>query len=286
MARRPSQKSLAPRNVSKWDRLAKHYHDEVITPFSPRVEFRLGDDLDRSLRRWKRDRSLARRIVLDLGIGCGESMLTHAGRVGMAIGLDFSPGMLQSARRTLAAADVHADPDWQLEDAVALASRVRRRRRLDPEVRLVRGDMRDLQALHGLGDLVLGINSITDGQLSATTTMFAEAARCVRPGGRFIGVFPALDTMQYLDSLCARLGVELEYVGEVDYPDGVYVDPGGTRQKFFLPEEIEQLCRAHGLKIRLMEKILYPWRMMEECGWGYFPRHPRLWDWYIIAERC
>ena len=90
-----------PTEQQSWDELAKRYHDDVITPFDPEVDFRLKRDLDRLLRGWRREATLGRRVVIDFGCGIGEATQLVAGQAGLAAGLDFSAGMLDQTQRRL-----------------------------------------------------------------------------------------------------------------------------------------------------------------------------------------
>ena len=114
--------------------------------------------------------------------------------------------------------------------------------------------------------------------------MFASVAACVRPGGVLIAVLPSWDTMHHLSALERRHGGSPASAGTIDGRTGIYTD-GRERAKFFLPEEITQLCQDNQLAVTRLEKIRYPWSLMRRFGWGYYPRSPRIWDWYLVANR-
>jgi SAM-dependent methyltransferase len=100
-------------------------------------------------------------VVLDLGSGAGADVLIAARRVspgGRAIGLDMTPGMLELARKN--AAEAGAD-----------------------NVEFLEGYLEDIPLPDGTVDVVLSncvINLAADKGL-----VLREAARVLRPGGRF-----------------------------------------------------------------------------------------------------
>jgi hypothetical protein len=76
-----------------------------------------------------------------------------------------------------------------------------------------------------------------------------------------------------------------------DLPYAIYPSPerccfSGATQKFYLPEEIIALAEENQLKIRALEKVSYPWEVIQRHGWGYFADSPELWDWYLFAAKA
>jgi hypothetical protein len=115
--------------------------------------------------------------------------------------------------------------------------------------------------------------------------MLDQIIACLRPGGRWIAVFPSLDNVEYLHRLYRRHGVDPAGLGRVSDDGRMYIHGDGERQKFFTPEEIRQLCASRRLTVERLEKIRYPWKLIARYGWGYFPRSPRMWDWYLLARK-
>jgi hypothetical protein len=97
-----------------------------------------------------------------------------------------------------------------------------------------------------------------------------------------MAVLASLDAFHYLSALADRLGVELPDLGRVD-AHGMFHE-GGEQQQFFAPADIERLCGGAGVRVRALAKVRYPWPLVRRFGWGYFPRHPRLWDWYLVGR--
>ncbi len=260
------------------------YDKWVITPFAPGVEFSLRGDVRRLLGAWTR-RGASRRVVLDLGCGRGDGLALVAGRVGFAVGLDFSRRMLDLSERFLRARGT-------------VPSRYGRRGglgRLGAELRafaagaadgartvLVEADMGSLVPLRRSADLVLAVNSISPARPGQAPRVFRQVVSCLKPGGTLMAVLASLDSFQYLVALAGRLGVRLPDLGKVDERGMFHED--GEQQQFYAPGDIRQLCAQTGLRVLGLEKVRYPWRLMRRFGWGYFPRRPRLWDWHLIAR--
>lgn len=279
-----------PRRESEsagWDKLASCYYEEVISPFARGVRFRLRADIRRILRTWHGDGTIERRVVMDFGCGCGPSLLLVAGRVGFAAGIDFSEAMLDESERELEGTGISVTRYGRRKGVRALAHRIELFAQNELEGQqtvLVNGDLRKLDPLYGRADLGLAINAISPPTAGDVGVMFREVTACIKSSGLLIFVFPSLDTMYHLFKLVRRYKVRVPDLGRIEPGDGLYIGPSGDRQKFFTPDEIESLFNSQGWVIDEMEKVRYPWDLMRRMGWGYFPRHRRLWDWYVIAH--
>ncbi|MEM7167470.1 MAG: class I SAM-dependent methyltransferase [Planctomycetota bacterium] len=266
-----------------WDELAEHYHDEVITPFSDEVSFPLAADIERVRR------ARAVQTVVDFGCGCGEALEMVAGQVPLAAGIDLSEGMLQETRRRLSRSTRR---DAAIDTAAGAARRLRKR--VDAlsdtssaeagNVWLGQIDLRRLGALAGRVDLALAINSICPRTARQAQVLFDNIAATVRPGGTLIAVFPSLDTMEHLFALHRRDGLDPSSIGQVHGQRGLFVDSTDEQQKYFRPAEIEQLFEGSGLQLVKLEKLHYPWPLIDASGWGNFPRDEEIWDWYAVGQ--
>lgn len=267
-----------------WNHLATRYHDEVISPFARGVEFRLEKDLDERLSSWERDGTAAERVAIDFGCGCGEALLLLAGRVGLSAGFDGSEGMLVEAQRLLAGERaIHAPvggwpPLRKALNAVGSAESSR------AKTLLVKGDLRRLGSLRESVDLALAINSICPSTTAQAVTLFRNISGSVRPGGELIAVWPSYDTMEHLFRLFRASGQDPSSVGTLR-PEGVFVSDVGAQQKYATADEITSWHEEAGFEMVRLEKICYPWPLVRESGWGFFPGRPRIWDWYSHARR-
>jgi 2-polyprenyl-3-methyl-5-hydroxy-6-metoxy-1,4-benzoquinol methylase len=270
-----------------WDEVAGNYHDAVISPFARGVRFRLRSDIRRILRTWRADGTIGRRVLVDFGCGCGPGLLLVAGQVGFVAGIDFSERMLDESERTLRGAGISVSRYGRRKGVGALAHKIAllaQNRLEDHQTVLVNADLRRLAPLYHRVDLGLAINSISPPNPRDVGVMFRQVTNCIKPSGRLIFLFPSLDTMYHLFKLVRRHNVKLADLGKIEAEHGVYIDPTGDRQKFFTPDEIQGLFKARGWVIDKMEKVRYPWDLARRLGWGYFPRHHRLWDWYVMGH--
>ena len=270
-----------------WDALARDYHANVITPFSPEVDFRFEADVMRSLAAWRRQGTLDRTVVMDFGCGCGEALAAIAGTAGFSVGIDFSEGMLTQTQRRLEARGIAVTRYPKHAPLSAVTADIARFRA--GQVRagftaLANADLLSLEALRGAADCAFAINSIVPESTEEARAMLGQIAAALRPGGTLFAVLPSLDTMTYLFDLFEKYDWEND-VGTIDSEAGIFIDSRGERQKYYTPEEIESLFGSESLEVDLLEKIRYPWRQIERYGWGYFPSHRRLWDWYVIGRR-
>lgn len=270
-----------------WDQLATCYEESVISPFAQGVRFRLAGDIRRILNTWRSDGTIGSRIVMDFGCGCGPALSLIAQHVGFVIGIDFSEAMLDESQKRLKEAGIDVIRYSRRKGIRGLAREIDVFEESDSGRRqtiLVNRDLRRLGPLHKRADLGLAINSICPPNARDVRGIFREVTACIKPGGLFIFVFPSLDTMYHLFKLVRRYRVKKTPDLGIVEDDGVYVEPNGDRQKFFTPDEIHSLFDSEGWAIDEIEKIRYPWDLTERMGWGYFPGHHRLWDWYVIGH--
>lgn len=271
----------------EWDELAPHYEEQIISPFAPEVRFRLPVDILRMFRAWRTDGTINHRVVLDFGCGCGNSLLLVAGRVGLAAGIDFSEGMLAQSEIRLERAGIDVTRYNRRRGLRAVAQRVNllnKGKLTGCETVLVNANLLRLGPIRACADLGLVINSISPQNAREVSTIFHQVTASIKRDGTCIFVFPSLDTMYYLFKLVRRYEVTPPDLGVIETQDGIYVEPEGSRQKFFTPDEIEKLFKSNRWNIDRMEKVRYPWDLIQRFGWGYFPQHPRLWDWYVVGH--
>ncbi len=128
---------------------------DLLAPRFDRTPFRTPDDV--ITRVFEQIAPLPVSRGLDLCCGTGAGLAQLASVADVAVGIDFSPGMLAVAREQLAGRDVH----------------------------LVRGDALDLP-FGTCFDLVVSFGAIGHFEPHVQPRLFAEIARVLRPGGRFV----------------------------------------------------------------------------------------------------
>jgi SAM-dependent methyltransferase len=274
-----------PDAAAPWDAVSDRYEAWVISPFAPQVRFPLRADVRRLLGTWKRRGELGQRVVFDLGCGRGDGVALVAGRVGFAVGVDFSPRMLDLSERFLRARGITPERYRGRAGLARVAADLREFAAgggRGARTVLVEGDMESLAPLAHSADLVLAVSSISPARPGRAGRVFDQVVSCLEPGGTLMAVLASLDAFHYLVALADRLGVELPDLGRVD-AHGMFHE-GGEQQQFFTPGHIRQLCAASGLRVRALTKVRYPWRLVRRFGWGYFPGRPRLWDWYLVGH--
>jgi ubiquinone/menaquinone biosynthesis C-methylase UbiE len=133
-------------NQEVFDREADTYVDLALKPAERRAMALLADRLS----------SIE---MLDLGVGTGRTGYTFAPLVSRYVGVDYSPRMLERARRLLG----------------------------DGGVELVLGDARDLSGVEGSFDFVLfSFNGIDAVGHEDRLKILAEVRRILRPSGHFL----------------------------------------------------------------------------------------------------
>lgn len=271
--------------VAYWDAIASRYYDEVVSPFAEGVRFPLRADVRKTLRAWRKGSAIDRKVAVDFGCGIGAGLLTFAGQVGLAVGLDFSDAMLDESERSLAKAGIHYvrfRNGRGLQKTRSRITRLRSGQLAAPDTVLVNGDFRRLEPLTGNVDLGLAVNSISPSHDDDVQPIFDQICACMRRRGTLLVVLPSLDTIHYLSRLSRHSGTKLPGLGKIQ--EGMYRDGSGCQQKYYTEKEVCDLFSRQRIKIVRFEKLRYPWSYMKSGGWGYFPGHERVWDWYVHAR--
>lgn len=269
-----------------WDSSATTYYDSVISPFDQDVDFRLSRDLEQLLRDHRGEDGVCDLVVTDFGCGCGEALALVAEHARWTVGIDFSEKMLSESEHRLRSQGITVTRYSREQGCESLARDVARaKRKRSPRTILLNADFRDLRPLRQFCDIGLAINSISPPRTQQVDPIVRELTRVHKPGGFLLAVFPSWDTVEYLLELATIHNARLEGISRKISEAGIFADPTGFRQKFFHKSEIETLCAVHGWKIETIEKVRYPWSMMQRYGWGYFPNHEEVWDWYVMARK-
>lgn len=247
----------------QWSRHAANYEQLFLDPFRPGVVNPLISALEATT-------DPGSKTVIDLGCGTGPLLQLLIKRFQRTFALDFAPGMIVRARQRLGA---EAD-----------------------RVEFLIRPMHQLQDLAGQIDLAIAVNSIVMPDPTAIDLTLQAIRACLRPGGQFLAIVPAIDAIHYhtmllLDrELAAGLSnLEAERQTAIlaehefyDFAFGRFAFQG-LRQKFWQPFEVEFRLRKAGFRAIRLEKVLYPWDE-HLTGWEDFVDQPRSWDWFFAAE--
>jgi len=248
-------------DAEAWDRIAGDYLGHVVSPFDRGISNPLFDQL------------LAvpgahRKRVADLGCGVGMLIPFLSNHFAWVTGIDFSAAMLRQARRRARAANVSFH----------------------------RADMTDLSRFRRSFDVAVAVNSILAPSPRQVNNVLSEVRSTLKPGGRFLGVFPAMDSVLYHAMLVVEREneehsserVAVRHARKVcehhkyDFVTGIF-DDDGDRQKHYYQFELRHRLRRAGFSKLRFRKVRYPWDE-SVSGFECFPGKPKLWDWLVSAS--
>ncbi len=244
-----------------WSRAAQTYEDEFVDPYRADVQSPLMKAL------WRLgDR--ARRTVADLGCGIGPLLPFLAEHFHTVHAVDFAEGMLARAReRCRGLANVH----------------------------FLQRSFTDLSCLAGELDVAVAINSLVLPSLPDLEEALRQIRACLKPGGRFLGILPAMDAVHYYTMLvldrALAAGLPLAaakrnaaYNAEHELHDFAFGQfrYKGLEQHFWQPFEIRYRLRRAGFRKVRLARVLLSWEQFA-CGIDLKDQLPP-WDWFVSAR--
>jgi SAM-dependent methyltransferase len=244
-----------------WSRAARSYEQEFIDPYRADVR----SPLLRELRRLADPGKTA----ADLGCGIGPLLPFLAEHFQTVYAVDFAEGMLERARRRC--------------DGLANVEFLQRR-------------LSDLAPLAGKVDVAVAVNSLIIPDVRELEACLRQVRLVLRPGGRFLGIVPAMDAVHYFTMLLvdralatgmppAKARQNAAHHAEHALYDFAF---GGFRyegleQHFWQPFEIGYRLRRAGFRGVRLAKVHLAW---EQFGaGGDLQDQPPPWDWFFRAER-
>jgi SAM-dependent methyltransferase len=243
-----------------WSKAAANYEAEFVDPYLPEVRSPLADALERL----SGDGS---RTAADLGCGIGPLLPTLAKIFRRVIAVDFAEGMLARARercRGLANVEFH------------------------------RRGLADLAPLAGQVDVAVAVNSLVLPDLDELEAALRGAHAALRPGGRFVGIVPAVDAVHYFtmvlrdharaaglsDEAARREAARHAEHGLYDFAFGEF-RYAGTVQHFWEPFEVQHRLRRAGFRRVRLKKVRLAWHQFGcAADLGHLPPP---WDWFFEA---
>lgn len=247
-----------------WSRQAACYDEIFLDPYGPQVENPF----------WEVLRSVpdaGNKTVADLGCGTGPLLPFLIERFGEVFALDFAPGMIKHAVERLG-------PE--------LAQRVTFKQL----------PMHQLDDLSGRLDVAIAMNSLIMPDVRLIDRTLEAIRASLRPGGRFLGIVPAMDAIHYHTMLVLDHAIQAgadpkeaerqasHHVEHAHY-DFAFGRFGfrGLRQKFWQPFEIEYRFAKAGFSSVSLSKVLYPWDENLPCA-EVLSNQPKSWDWFFSAK--
>jgi SAM-dependent methyltransferase len=249
-----------PDQAELWSRAARNYEEDFIDPYRPEVRNPLLASL--------KELAGQERVAADLGCGIGPLLPFLAGHFKTVYAIDFAAGMLTRARERCG----------ELKN-----------------IEFLKRNLNDLAPLHGQVDVAVAVNSFVMADLDVLEGSLTEARAILKPGGRFIGIVPAIDAVHYVTMLLVdrarKTGMPREaarhnaaHHGEHKYYDFAFGEfrYQGLEQHFWQPFEVDyRLQRAGFGRVRLA-KVLLDWTQFP-CGSDFKSLSPP-WDWFFEAE--
>ncbi len=242
-----------------WSQVAPDYEKEFIDPYRAEVL----SPLRKILLRFAQQGAKA---VGDLGCGIGPLLPLLREHFADVFAVDFAEGMLERAR-----------------DA-------------NPGVEFLHRNLLDLTPLHGRLDVAVSVNSLVMPDVGDQEKALREIAACLKPGGHFVGILPAIDSIHYLTMLLldralakgmplpqARKNVtQLNELEMYDWAFGQFRFQG-IEQHFWQPFEIRHRFAKAGFRRVKIAKVRLAWKQF--AGWRDLKHLPAPWDWFFWARR-
>src|SRR5262245_38469117 len=245
-----------------WSDAAGRYEQEFIDPYHPDVR----NPLLPALAKLAGD---GRDTVADLGCGTGPLLPFLAKHFHRVLAVDFAEGMLQRAR----------------ERCEALSN-----------ITFFRCPLSDLGELPGLVDVAVAVNSLVLPDLAELERCLEAIHALLRPGGAFLGIVPAMDSVHYLTMLLldrarrtgmpqssARKNAAAQAEHELYNFAFNEFRYRGLVQHFWQPFEVAYRLERAGFEDVRLVKVELSWDQFGSAK--ELVTYPPPWDWFFQAER-
>jgi len=242
--------------------VAGRYEEEFIDPERPGGRNPLRPALARLAKEGLRS-------VADLGCGTGALLPFLAEHFREVYAVDFAEGMLTRARASCQG---------------------------QRNIRFVQSAMRDVASRVEAVEVAVAVNSLIMADLDDLEASLSAIHDLLRPGGIFLGVVPAMDSVHYHTMLLldrarqtgmpqsparknAALHAEHELF-EFAFSEFRYRN---LVQHFWQPFEVPYRLRRAGFKRTRVRKVLLSWDQVSRGN--DLADYPPLWDWFFQAEK-
>lgn len=244
-----------------WSQAAADYEKEFVDPYNPEVKNPLVPALQQL--------ASPQKSVADLGCGIGPLLPFLAENFGKVIAVDFAEGMLERARQRCRALK---NIVWRQGD-------------------LTRPDTLDVQV-----DVAVAINSLVMPDVLDQEAALRQIHHCLRPGGAFLAIVPAMDAVHYHTMLLLDRALSSGKPMDAARKNAAYLSEHenfdfafgqfrykGLEQHFWQPFEVRHRCRKAGFRRIRLKKVLLSWEHFS-CG-QELRQQPPPWDWFVAAEK-
>jgi SAM-dependent methyltransferase len=245
-----------------WSNAAGRYEQDFIDPYHADVRNPLLPALTDLA-------GAGARTVVDLGCGIGPLLPFLAAHFRRVLAVDFAEGMLRRAR----------------EQCKTLSN--------------VAFFQKALTALRGLPrsvDVAVAVNSLVLPELGELEHCLEAVHALLRPGGTFLGIVPAIDSVHYLTMLlldrarqtgmpqrAARKNAAVQAEHELyDFAFNEF-RYRGLVQHFWQPFEVPYRLQRAGFHNVRLAKVELSWQQFGAAK--DLAGHPPPWDWFFQAER-
>jgi SAM-dependent methyltransferase len=248
--------------AERWSGVAKSYEVEFVDPYLPEVRNPLPEVLERRAG----DGAMT---AADFGCGVGPLLPLLARRFRHVFAVDFAEGMLARAR----------------ERCSELGN-----------VEFLRLALTDLAALADRVDVAVAVNSLVLPDVVELESALSQIHASLRPGGRFLGIVPAMDAVHYFTMLlqdrarqagmpAVQARKNAAHHAEHALYDFAFGDfhYQGIEQHFWQPFEVKYRLRRAGFHRVRLKKVRLAWHQFG-CARDLGDRPPP-WDWFFQARR-
>jgi ubiquinone/menaquinone biosynthesis C-methylase UbiE len=237
---------------SEWNKTAKDYYNETLSPIKDSLSSPLHSDL-------KRLRSKSK-TVIDLGCGLGKLSPILSKNFKSVTAIDFSKEMIKKAKQ----------------------------KNNFPNVNYEIANLANLRKYKNKFNIALSINSLLTPNINKINKQLKQIYSVLKPGGTFIAILPAMEIYIYQAQLLKQNNKSQKLKSytnkkEFNFPLGIINFEG--KQKAFYRFEIPWRFQKAGFKNIHIKKVLYSWKTFQQAGQTYFPSEPLPWDWYVICEK-
>jgi len=250
-----------------WDRSAKKYFDDVVSPFAEGVKNPIFWHLDNKI-----TGNLKELSVIDIGCGIGNFLPTLSQRFSKVVGIDFSPKMIDIAKE---------------------------KTKSYTNIQLLVRDARDLTEFHNQFDVAVSVNSVLLPKIVDVEKILSQANQVLKENGTFLGVFPAMESFLYrallvqekaMEDGCSEEEALLKSKKDLDentpcnFEAGIVKYPDCQQKNYYLFELKYRLWKAGFSNIKI-RKVHYPWEVYEDDTLLAFHGKQKLWDWFVYAKK-